>query len=201
MQLPGTQIQATKRVFCLALAPSSRLRCLLKQPRWPFRLEYHKTAPSWVQPCIPLSRLARSLTKQTKIRLRRKEAHTALRRLAEAVGTWRTRGGYCCGRVGASGGGGGGGGAPYGYHAAAALHTTKSVQSRVSCTEMPLRRHMQPLQETLAGTRLVYLLSYRCTPPPSAWDSTSASTSTLQTKVLYGTKKKVYQKLYAHTSA
>ena len=61
-----------------------------------------------------------------------------------------------------------GGGARHGYHAAAALHTTKSVESRVSCTEKPLRRHMQPLQETLAGTRLVYLLSYRCTPPPSA---------------------------------
>ena len=104
MQLPGTQIQATKRVFCLALAPSSRLRCLLKQPRWPFRLEYHKTAPSWVQPCIPLSRLARDLTKQTKIRPRRKEAHTALRRLAEAVGTGRTRGGYGCGRSNQRGG-------------------------------------------------------------------------------------------------
>ena len=170
MQLPGTQIQATKRVFCLALAPSSRLRCLLKQPRWPFRLEYHKTAPSWVQPCIPFSRLARNLTKQTKNTASpERSAHSSAQtgrgsRHRENPGwVWlRTKqpawGPPVVVVVG---------GAPHGYHAAAALHTTKSVQSRVSCTEKPLRRHMQPLQETLAGTHLVYLLSYRCTPPPS----------------------------------
>jgi hypothetical protein len=120
------------------LGPSGRCRCLLNQLRWGFRLECYKTAPRWVQPRIPLcihsasstaphqaNTIAASSVRYTRSSVRtgrctRHREHPGWAWLGTKQPAWGLRGW--------------GGGAPHGHHAAATLHTIKSVQLRVSCT-------------------------------------------------------------------